>query len=90
MDKKSEKISGALSKLSEDIIEKADSERQRLLSKRKLARSRIIIGFGSAAACFVLAVGVFTAVGRTAELSTAPTPNSRAKQLRRRQLSPPC
>ncbi len=64
MDKKSEKISGALSKLSEDIIEKADSERQRLLSKRKLARSRIIIGFGSAAACFVLAVGVFTAVGR--------------------------
>ena len=64
MDKKSEKISGALSKLSEDIIEKADSERQRLLSKRKLARSRIIIGFGSAAACFVLAVGVFAAVGR--------------------------
>lgn len=64
MDKKSEKISGALSKLSEDIIEKTDSERQRLLSKRKLARSRIIIGFGSAAACFVLAVGVFAAVGR--------------------------
>lgn len=64
MDKKSEKISGALSKLSEDIIEKADSERQRLLSKRKLAKSRIIIGFGSAAACFVLAVGVFAAVGR--------------------------
>ena len=64
MDKKSEKISGALSKVSEDIIVKADSERQRLLSKRKLARSRIIIGFGSAAACFVLAVGVFAAVGR--------------------------
>lgn len=64
MDKKSEKISGALGELSEDIIEKADSERQRLLSKRKLARSRIIIGFGSAAACFVLAVGVFAAVGR--------------------------
>lgn len=64
MDKKSEKISGALSELSEDIIEKADSERQRLLSKRKLARRHIIIGFGSAAACFVLAVGVFAAVGR--------------------------
>lgn len=64
MDKKSEKISGALSELSEDIIEKADSERQRLLSKRKLARRSIIIGFGSAAACFVLAVGVFAAVGR--------------------------
>lgn len=64
MDKKSEKISGALGELSEDIIEKADSERQRLLSKRKLARRSIIIGFGSAAACFVLAVGVFAAVGR--------------------------
>ncbi len=64
MDKKSEKISGALGELSEDIIEKADSERQRLISKRKLARRRIIIGFGSAAACFVLAVGVFAAVGR--------------------------
>lgn len=38
MDKKSEKISGALSKLSEDIIEKADSERQRLLSKTKATK----------------------------------------------------
>mgnify|MGYP002562549760 FL=1 len=64
MDKKSEKISGALGELSEDIIEKADSERQKLINKRKLAIRRAIIGFGSAAACFVLAVGVFAAVGR--------------------------
>ncbi len=61
MDKKSEKISGALSELSEDIIEKADSERQRLIDKRNLARKRAIIGFGSAAACIVLAAGVFAA-----------------------------
>ncbi len=65
MDKKSEKISGALSELSEDIIEKADSERLRLINKRNLARKRVIIGFGSAAACFVLAVGVFAAVGQS-------------------------
>lgn len=65
MDKKSEKISGALSELSEDIIEKADNERQRLINKRKLAIRRMVLGFGSAAACFVLAVGVFAAVGES-------------------------
>ena len=64
MDKKSEKLIRAIGELSDDIIEKADSERQRLLSKRKLAIRRMAIGFGSAAACFVLAVGVFAAVRR--------------------------
>lgn len=64
MDKKSEKLSCAISELSDDIIEKADSERQRLINKRKLAIRRMAIGFGSAAACFVLAVGAFAAVGR--------------------------
>lgn len=64
MDKKSEKLIRAIGELSDDIIEKADSERQRLLSKRKLAIRRMAIGFGSAAACFVLAVGVFAAVSR--------------------------
>ena len=54
MDKKSEKLIRAIGELSDDIIEKADSERQRLLSKRKLAIRRMAIGFGSAAACFVL------------------------------------
>lgn len=64
MDKKSEKISGALSELSDDIIEKADSERQKLINKRKLAIKRTMIGFGSAAACFVLVVGAFAAVSK--------------------------
>lgn len=64
MYKKSEKLIRAIGELSDDIIEKADSERQRLLSKRKLAIRRMAIGFGSAAACFVLAVGVFAAVRR--------------------------
>lgn len=64
MDKKSEKLIRAIGELSDDIIEKADSERQRLINKRKLAIRRMAIGFGSAAACFVLAVGVFAAVSR--------------------------
>lgn len=62
MNKRSEKLSEAVGELSDDIIERAESERQRLLSKRKLAIRRMAIGFGSAAACFVLAAGVFAAV----------------------------
>lgn len=74
MDKKSEKLSRAVGELSDDIIERADSERQRLLNKSKLARRRILIGFGSAAACFVLALGVFAAAesSRGAIKSTDP------------------